>query len=430
MKHFILSIALLFFAEATWSQDVTEVPTPEGGETPGVQWRSLLNESFRFLVIEHAFRYATERGTRHPGRPFFQGYIDSVGALHGWEDGDPFYVNYVGHPMQGAVTGYLWNFNDTRFRRAEFGRDPDYWKSRLRAGAFAWAYGEQMEIGPFSEASLGSVQAKFPQQGLADHVVTPAIGLGWMIAEDALDRYLVRFVERKTHNRMVRILVRGGANPSRSLANMLSGQWPWARPRDDGYDAIALRPRRTPRKIEQPERRHGVAPFEFTANTYAFAAPTGTCLGGGASTAFRIHAEWQMVLDINGCKMTGLEKNLTGDSLSYMAGPRWTPPVPGNLIPYAQVLFGGNKLTQALMLPTPPKPSAADPDPVPYAKQFELDGFAMAAGVGLDLQLNRALAVRLLGVEYTRSWVPDLNGFAAPNGFQVKAGLVLHMGTW
>ena len=91
-----------------------------------------------------------------------------------------------------AVSGYLWTLNDTRYRNVEFGRNPDYWKSRIRAGAFAWAYSEQMEIGPISEATIGNVQAFFPQQGFADHVVTPAIGLGWMVAEDALDKYLVR----------------------------------------------------------------------------------------------------------------------------------------------------------------------------------------------------------------------------------------------
>ncbi len=142
--------------------------------------------------------------------------LTSVSALHGWADGDPFLVNYVGHPMQGAVSGYLWTLNDTRYQYVEFGRSPEYWKSRLRAGAFAWVYSEQMEIGPISEASIGNIQASFPQYGFVDHVVTPAIGLGWMIAEDVLDQYLVRFVERRTSNRVVRALVRGGANPSRS----------------------------------------------------------------------------------------------------------------------------------------------------------------------------------------------------------------------
>ena len=181
-----------------------------------------------------------------------------MAALHGWSDGDPFYVNYVGHPMQGAVSGYLWTLNDTRYKRVEFGRDPEYWKSRLRAGAFAWAYSEMTEIGPLmSEAAIGNIQAFYPQQGFVDHVVTPSIGLGWMIAEDVMDRYLVRFVERKVQNRYVRILVRGGANPSRSLANVISGQWPWARARDHGGDTIAARPDNRPKRLRTPSASPG-----------------------------------------------------------------------------------------------------------------------------------------------------------------------------
>src|ERR1019366_4972604 len=113
---------LLMACAPVWAQREDDLVSPEDSISaaaavqpsvanpapPGVQWKSLFSQSFRLLLIEHAFRYATEPGTRHPGQPFFQGYVNSVGALHGWADGDPFYVNYVGHPMQGAVSGYLW----------------------------------------------------------------------------------------------------------------------------------------------------------------------------------------------------------------------------------------------------------------------------------------------------------------------------------
>ena len=56
--------------------------------------------------------------------------------------------------------------------------------------------------------------------------------------------------------------------------------------------------------------------------------------------------------------------------------------------------------------------------------------FAMALGGGMDFQMTRAFTLRILNVEYTRAWVRDLPGFAAPNGLQFKAGLVLRMGTW
>jgi len=417
---------------------LTPVTPPSDSKPQGVEWKSLFVQSSRFILFEHAFRYGTEQATRDPDRPFFRGYVDSVRALHGWADGDPFYVNYVGHPMQGAVSGYLWTLNDTRYRYVQFGRSPEYWKSRLRAGVFAWAYSEQMEIGPISEASIGNIQASWPQFGLVDHVVTPAIGLGWLIAEDALDQYLVRFVERKTQNRVVRDLVRGGANPSRSLANVFGGRWPWARPRDQAGDVRLDQPDEPRGKIQQTERRPGVAPFEFAANAYAFPASSGICGGGGVSVAFRVHPEWQIVLDVSGCNINGLKKNLSGDSLTYMGGTRWTPPLSGRVAPYAQALFGGNKVTQELMIPSAKaslqqlaqNAGLPPPNHDQYTQQQEVDGLAIAAGIGLDYKFNRALVFRIFDLEYAHSWIKELNRFAVLNGPQVRMGLVLHMGNW
>jgi hypothetical protein len=259
-----------------------------------------------------------------------------------------------------------------------------------------------------------------------------------MIAEDVMDQYVVRYVERKTRNRVLLAAVRGGANPARSLANVISGQWPWARPRDHGEDLLAVRPNKPPRQDHEPELRPGVAPFEFAANAYGFEGSTGSCAGGGATAAFRIGPEWQIVADVNGCKMNALQKNLTGDLLTYMAGARWTPRVSGRLVPYFQILAGGNKVTQELLFPDQEaylnglakSTSSPPPDHNHYTKQFEHDGFAMAAGVGLDVHFNRALGFRLIGLEYVRSWTYDLPGFASPNGFQLKTGIVLRMGTW
>ena len=82
------------------------VTSVESASARGVDWGGLARDSFLFLAVENAFRCATEQGTRDGlSHPFFQGYLNSVGNLHGWGDGDPFYVNYVGHPMQGAVSG-------------------------------------------------------------------------------------------------------------------------------------------------------------------------------------------------------------------------------------------------------------------------------------------------------------------------------------
>src|SRR5262249_53825508 len=153
-------------------------------------------------------RWATEPGTRSGGIGLGSSYRRSLGNIHGWADGDPFYVNYIGHPIQGAVAGRLYLLNDARFHRTEFGMSREYWKGKLRATVFAWAFSEQFEIGPISEASVGHIQAYFPQQGLVDHVVTPTAGLIWMLGEDAVDRYFIRPLEDRTANKWARLALR------------------------------------------------------------------------------------------------------------------------------------------------------------------------------------------------------------------------------
>jgi hypothetical protein len=111
-----------------------------------------------FLGIQHSFRIATERSSRANLKgPFFPDYFTSASALHGWKDGDPYIVNYVGHPMMGAVKGFIYVQNDPRGKGQVFGASPGYWKSRLRALAFSAAYSVQFELGPISESSVGNV---------------------------------------------------------------------------------------------------------------------------------------------------------------------------------------------------------------------------------------------------------------------------------
>jgi len=145
-------------------------PTPK--RETGIDWRHLAEGSLAFLTLEHAFRYATEYGTRDAFHTaFWPGYFDSVQNLHGWADGDPFLVNYIGHPMQGAVAGFMWQHNDRAYRDVVFGENSRYWKEKLRGAAFSYLYSVQFEIGPISEASIGHIQAQFPQQGFVDQVI-------------------------------------------------------------------------------------------------------------------------------------------------------------------------------------------------------------------------------------------------------------------
>ena len=194
------------------------------------QWRPALQQAGLFLGIQHSFRFATEPATRANRKgPFWRDYVNSAASLRGWKDGDPPLVNYVGHPMMGAVTGYIQVQNDPRGRTKVFSFQRDYWQSRLKATAFSTAYSVQFELGPISESSLGNVGIDGKGHGAVDLVVTPVLGLAWQVTEDALDRFLVEKLERRVQNRVLRLALRSGLNPSRSFANVLRLKVPWHR---------------------------------------------------------------------------------------------------------------------------------------------------------------------------------------------------------
>lgn len=219
--------------------------TPDNGQesqrqpadtTAGFNWNGAILQSTLFLAICHGFRFATESGTRAELKgPFFQDYWASVKSLRGWADGDEFLVNYIGHPMGGSVAGYIEIQNDPKGLKQEVGlNNRKYWKSRLRAMAWAAAYSTQFEIGPFSEASLGNVGEKQTEKSRhpmawVDMVVTPTMGTAWLVGEDLLDRYLIRLIESKIDNRKLIIIARTFLNPTRSFANMHRGDWFWKR---------------------------------------------------------------------------------------------------------------------------------------------------------------------------------------------------------
>jgi hypothetical protein len=390
-----------------------------------------------------AFRVSTEADTRAGGFGLGPGYFRSITNLHGWADGDPYYVNYLGHPAQGAITARMFANHDPRHRGYEFGRDPNYWKGRLRATAFSWAFSEQFEIGIVSEASVGQIQNRFPQQGFVDHVVTPVVGLGLTLAEDSIDKYFIEPMESRTRNKWARLILRTGLNPTRSFANVMDGKAPWHRETRAGI----LRYEPAPRPVRGGRTasagpKPAIAPFEFRTVSSYRKFSSGPCIGGGAEAAYRAAPEWQLLLDVNGCKLLTLRKNVSGDSLFYQVGSRWTPLPAAKWSPYVEVLLGGMKVTHEELFPdrktavelAHPNPSG-DPDLAHrlhdlYTASEERSGLAVSAGTGLDYLLNPALAIRVAGLEYSRSTVSALGGLGYANGFQISSGMVLRLGTW
>jgi len=91
------------------------------------------------------------------------------------------------------------------------------------------AYSLQFEYGPLSEASIGNVGLNPATNGWVDHVVTPIGAFGLIVAEDALDKYFVKWAESRTTNPVYRFAFRIVFNPARTLSNTATGRWPWHR---------------------------------------------------------------------------------------------------------------------------------------------------------------------------------------------------------
>jgi hypothetical protein len=229
-------LAIAFISTALLAEEsVSPVISPILPATPAVaaprdqfQWSNALNESMRFLFVEHGVRLLLQKRTRaRLGGPFLGDWSASVKSVGGWGDGDPWVVNYVFHPLQGAASGYIQVQNDPQARRLEFSATPEYWRSRLKALAWNAAYSTQFEIGPISESSIGNVGQRKGTSGYVDFVLTPAGGFAVMIAEDWLDRRFIQRLEAGTTSAAKRAMYRLALNPCRSFANVLRGKWPW-----------------------------------------------------------------------------------------------------------------------------------------------------------------------------------------------------------
>jgi hypothetical protein len=192
-------------------------------------WVTAYKQTFLLLGLQNSFRMMEPKTRRDLGGRFFADWFDAASNLHGWSDGDSFFTQYVGHPIQGAWAGYIQIQNDPAGRNLEFSNTRPYWNSRLKATAFAAAYEILWHLGPISEASIGHVGKKDGTLGMSEFVTSPVGGLGIIVMEDWLDSRFVRRWEEQTTSLQARRIYRMLLNPQRSLMNCLRIKKPWYR---------------------------------------------------------------------------------------------------------------------------------------------------------------------------------------------------------
>lgn len=459
-------------ATKTWNTDpmdptggaAIELPTKPASDSK-VRWIPAVMESLYYTGIMHAFNLTFQPGTRDTlNGHWFQHYASAVSELRGWSDGDTFMAPYVGHSIEGSAFGYILRQNDPKYRTVQLGDGRDYYVSLLRSLAYSAVWHTQWKIGPASEASIGNVMLH-TSPGFITLVDTPTLGVVTMFAEDAADRHLIIGLENRTSNRAIIMLARCFLNPGRTMANMSAFRTPWARDtrlglfgtnyemrkellreyREEGGEKPFVFVKRTPvdSGIDFKKDYRGVAPIELQAFSYyeSFLGG-GSCIGGGGQGAARVNSQLQIVTEVSGCLVMHMpQSNQSGDSLFYGAGPRWVPKAGEKFSPYVQVLVGGRRVTYevnngALQKELMKEWSDGEGTLAHYPTRFDwsverqANGFSLAAGSGLDVVFTRAFAWRVLNVEYTHSWLPDVEMIRAQNGIKVTTGAVLRIGTW
>lgn len=218
--------------------DVKNVQTEKIPSQPinkeNFHWKPALIQSGIFLGIQHGFRMTQDKTTRELGGPFFRDWGRSIRNLRGWGDGDGIFTNYVAHPLQGAATGRIFVNNSDFAKKQEFGKSKAYWESRFKAMAWSAVWSAQFELGPVSEASIGNVGLNkvrgHSTMAYVDLVVTPVVGTGVLIGEDAIDKYVLKnWLERKVGDKNTLKLLRSVLTPTTSVTNLLRGKMPWKR---------------------------------------------------------------------------------------------------------------------------------------------------------------------------------------------------------
>lgn len=385
---------------------------PQSLRPEGFHWRRALTESATFLVIEQAYVMHTDFNwvVSENGIPFnhyWRDYMQSLDtwAHSGWNDGDPNWFGYVGHPIQGALTGFIQIQNDPQGEKLEFSKTKAYWWSRLKAGLWNAAYSTQWNLGPLSEVTVEKYGTKdrgpwnyngsYPCThhcltgvGQIDIVMTPLGGTGWLIGEDFLDKEVVRRVEADTQNRVLIDTVRVALNPIRGGANVLHGKSLWYRTSRDPQgmslvsDGTKVVSAHDTSKTQVPDRGDVFFGYSHMGGSHCEVPISGAAIVCDPLSAKSSNLSgWNLSVEKKYLRYFGAVADFSGQyggasQSNFLFGLRGGASI-GRLRPFAEALFGA-VYAQGHGIAAPKSDTS----------------FAEGLGVGADFRLMRLLGWR------------------------------------
>jgi len=207
-----------------------------------VHWRQLLISSAVFITWQNTANLYSGYWYRHEtltGK-WWERYVNAVTGykFSVWSDGNPMMDDYVGHPLMGSITNALWIQNDPKGMTLEFSNTRPYWRSRLRALAFSTVYSTEWKLGPIGESGVGhqgdhlSYEAETGrtrnETGFVSLVTTPVGGTILTVAEDLMDKTVIRRLENFNRNPFL-LMGYSFLTPGKTTGNLLRFRPPWYR---------------------------------------------------------------------------------------------------------------------------------------------------------------------------------------------------------
>jgi hypothetical protein len=156
--------------------------------------------------------------------------------------------------------------------------------------------------------------------------------------------------------------------------------------------------------------------FEIGWNVISYARHADSNLGGGGlSFAVRASPRLGFVADLD-VHVAGDDDDVEFTITNYRFGPRLYGPTRGRITPFAEILAGGTRTTTSFVTVFPGGRTTTD---------FSLNGFAFAAGGGLDMRIKRWIAWRAVQADYNFLRVRGENS----NGVRLATGIVFRFGS-
>jgi opacity protein-like surface antigen len=154
------------------------------------------------------------------------------------------------------------------------------------------------------------------------------------------------------------------------------------------------------------------------------------CAGGGGTFAYNVSSLVGIAADLGGCKIFsnayGLGNTINGNVFTYLFGPRLTYRNSSRFEPFAELNFGGTRISLSC------KSSASTCLTAAGGGTYSKNAFAMTVGGGFQIKASKKISIRLVQAEYLYTRFGNNCALAVcsnnnnQNSFRLKSGIVLN----